>query len=111
MLISQVFNPETGDIATFMEHCERAETTDNITRAKFYSSDEDSDTERKKKRSKFKEREENSKKRHKKHFSIYYSLCGENKRHTTRKCKVLKSRTKDRDKPKYSTNYYERKSR
>ena len=55
MLISQGFNPETGDLDTFVEHCKRAETTDNIAGAKFAASDEDSDTKRKKKRPKFKE--------------------------------------------------------
>ena len=30
MMISQGFNPETADLETFVEHCERAETTDNI---------------------------------------------------------------------------------
>ena len=42
MMISQGFNPETGDIATFVEHYERAETADNIAMAKFSASDEDS---------------------------------------------------------------------
>ena len=50
MLISQDFNLETGYLETSVEHCERAETTDNIAGAKFYASDEDSDTKRKKKR-------------------------------------------------------------
>ena len=67
MLISQGFNPETGDLVTFVEHCKQAETTDNISGAKFAASDEDSDTKRKKNRSKFKERDKNGKKRHKKH--------------------------------------------
>ena len=58
MLISQGFNPETGDMATFLEHCEQAKNTDNIVVAKFSASDKDSDTNRKKKRSKFKEPEE-----------------------------------------------------
>ena len=49
MLISQRFNPETRYLETFVEHCARAETTDNIAEAKFASSDEDSDTKRKKK--------------------------------------------------------------
>ena len=31
ILISQVFNPETADLETFVEHCKRAETTDDIT--------------------------------------------------------------------------------
>ena len=44
VLISQVFNPETRDLETFVEHCERAETMDNISGEKFYASDKDSDT-------------------------------------------------------------------
>ena len=63
MLIPQVFNPETGYLATFVEHCERAENTDNIATAKFFASDEESDTNKNKKRSnKFKNREDNGKK-------------------------------------------------
>ena len=54
MIISQGFNSETGYLETFGEHCERAETTNNISGAKFAASDEDSDTKRKKKSSKFK---------------------------------------------------------
>ena len=38
MLISQGFNPETGDLETFIEHCERADTTEDIAMAKFSSS-------------------------------------------------------------------------
>ena len=75
---------------------------DNIAGAKFAASDKDSDTKRKKKRPKFKEQDEHGKKRHKKQYFLYCSLCGENKSHTTRECKVLKSRTKDIDKPNYS---------
>ena len=48
MLISQGFNPETADLETFVEHCERAETTDDIARAKFNASDEDSEPRKKK---------------------------------------------------------------
>ena len=44
MLISQGFNPETGYMATFVEHCERAEITDNISGDKFSASDEESNT-------------------------------------------------------------------
>ena len=39
MLISQGFSSETGDLETFVEHCKRAETTDNIAGAKFSDSD------------------------------------------------------------------------
>ena len=47
-----------------MEHCEQAETKDNIAGAKFSASDEDSDTKRNKNRPKLKERDEHGKKRH-----------------------------------------------
>ena len=49
ILISQGFNPETVDLATFVEHCKHAETTDNIALAKFSASDEDSYTKKNKK--------------------------------------------------------------
>ena len=97
----QRYNPETWYLATLVEHIERAETTDNITVAKFSASDEDSDTKRQKKRPKFKEREENGKKLNKKNSSLYWSLHGENKIHASREWKVLKARDKDKD----STNY------
>ena len=51
MLISQGFNPETANFETFVEHCERAETTDDIAGANVAASDEDSEP-RKKKRTK-----------------------------------------------------------
>ena len=41
MLISQGFDPETADLETFVEHCERTETTDDIAGARFAGSDED----------------------------------------------------------------------
>ena len=68
MLTSQGFNPETGDLDTFVEHCKQAGTTDNIAKAKFAASDEESDTKRKKNRPKFKEKDEHGNKRHKKTF-------------------------------------------
>ena len=102
MLISQGFNLETGDLATFVEHWKLAETTYNIYVAKCSASDKDSDTKRHKKRSnKFKEREDNGKKHCKKNSSLYCSLHDENKSHTYRECKVLKSKAKDKDNPKY----------
>ena len=52
MLVSQCFNPETGGLETFVEHCEPAETTDNIAGTNFAAPDEDSDTKRKKKHQK-----------------------------------------------------------
>ena len=66
MLISQGFNPKKVDLATFVEHCEQDNTTDNIAVAKFSASDKYSDTKINKKRSKFTEREKNGKKLHKK---------------------------------------------
>ena len=66
MLILQGFNPETGDLATFVKHCERAKTMQDIAVAKFSASVEDSETKRDKKRSRFNEHEENCKKRLKK---------------------------------------------
>ena len=48
MLINQGFNPETATLETFVEHCERAETTDDIAGAKFAASNEDSEPRRKK---------------------------------------------------------------
>ena len=54
MLIVQGFNPESADLETFVEHCERAETPDNISKAKFSALDEDSEP-RKKKRVKSKD--------------------------------------------------------
>ena len=44
MVISQGFNPETGDHETFVEHCEQADSTDKISMAKFSASYEDINT-------------------------------------------------------------------
>ena len=71
MLIYQGFNPETGYLETFVEHCEQAETTDNISGAKFAASDEDSETKKKKQRLKFKGKAEHVKKRQKQHSKLY----------------------------------------
>ena len=109
MLIYQGFDPETVDLEIFMELCERSESTDNISGAKFAASDAESDTKLNKKRPNFKERQEHGKKRHDKQYLLYCSLHDENKSHTTRECKVLKAKTKD--KPNYYTDYYKRKSR
>ena len=96
MLILKGFNPDTGDLSTFVEHCKWVKTTDNISVAKFSASGKDSDTERHKKRSKFKEREDNGKKWHKKNSSLYWYLHGENKSHISRECKVLKAMAEDK---------------
>ena len=48
MLINQGFNSETATLETFVDHCERAETTNDIAGAKFAASDEDSEPSSKK---------------------------------------------------------------
>ena len=106
MLISQVFNPETANLETFVEHCERAETTDDISRAKFAASNEDSKL-RKKKRNKSKDN--HFKKRKKRSTKMYFSLHGDNTSHTSRECNVLKS--KGKEKPKFSKNDFKKNSR
>ena len=68
MLISQGFDPETGDLETFVEHFECTETTDDISGAKFSASDEDSDA-RKKKR--LKSKDEHGNKLQKQHSKLY----------------------------------------
>ena len=78
ILISQGFIPQTIYLETFVDHCERAETTDSIAMARFSVSDKDSDTKREKKRPRFKEQDEHGKKRHKTHYLLYCSLYGEN---------------------------------
>ena len=91
MLITQGFNPETADIETFVEHCKRAETTDNISGAKFAASDEDSEPRRKKR---LKSKDKHGKKRQKRSSKLYFSLYGENTSHTSRECNVLKAKGK-----------------
>ena len=98
MLISQGFNPETGDLETFVEHYKRAETTDNIAGAKFSASDEDSDTKMKKKRLKPKGQDWHGKKIQKQNSKLYCYLHGENTSHTTRECNVLKAKVKEKPK-------------
>ena len=97
MLIYQGFNPETANLETFVEHCERAETTDDIAGAKFTASDEDSEP-RKKKRTKSKD--EHGKKRKMHSTKMYCSIHGDNTSHKSRECNVLKS--KGKEKPKLS---------
>ena len=65
MLISQGFNPETGDMEIFGKNCKRDKTTNRIAVAKFSASNKESDTKRQKNPSKFKEREESDKKHRK----------------------------------------------
>ena len=89
-----------------MEHCERADTTDDITGAKFAASDEDSEP-RKKKR--LKSKDKHGKKRQKRSSKLYCSLHGENTSHTSRECNVLNS--KGKEKPKFSKKDFKKKSR
>ena len=100
MLIYQGFNPETADLETFVEHCKRAETTDNIAGVKFAASDQDSDPKRKKR---LKSKDKHGKKRQKHHSKLYCCLSGENTSHITRECYVLKE--KGKEKPKFSKKY------
>ena len=80
---------------------------DNIAVAKFSASDRESDTQRHKNCSKkFKEHEKNGKKYRKKKSSLYCSLHGENKSHTSGEFKVLNIRAKDKENPKYGKNHY-----
>ena len=92
MIISQGSNPENGYLETFVEHCEWAETTENIARAKFSASDEGNETNRKKKCLKFKEQDEHGKKFQKNNSKLYCSLHGGNTNYITRECKVLKAK-------------------
>ena len=71
MLIAEGFNNESADLKTFVEHCKRTETTDDIVKAKFPASDEDSEP-RKKKRTKSKD--DHGKKRKKLSTKMYCSL-------------------------------------
>ena len=106
MLISQGFNPETSSLATFVEHCERAETTDAIASAKFVASDEENNP-RSKTRSKSKS--DRGKKRPKRSTKKYCSHHGENTSHTTKKCDLLKDKGQAR--PKFSKKYFKKKSK
>ena len=106
MLIAQGFNPESADLETFVEHCECAETTDDIAAAKFTASGEDSDP-RKKKR--LKSKDEHGKKRQRRVSKLYLSLHVEHTSHASRECKVLKS--KGKEKPKFSKKDFKKKSR
>ena len=89
-----------------MEHCKRAETTDDISGAKFAASNEDSEL-RKKKR--VKSKDEHGKKRQKRSTKLYCSLHGENTSHTSRECNIMKS--KGKEKPKFSKKDFKKKSR
>ena len=68
MLISQGFNPETANLETFVEHCERAETTDDISGERFAAYDEDSEPKKKKRT---KANDDHGKKRKKCYTKMY----------------------------------------
>ena len=106
MLINQDFNPETATLETFVKHCERAETTDDIAGAKFAASNEDSKP-RKKKRTKTKN--DHGKKRIKRSTKMHCSLHGDNSSHNSKDCNVLNS--KGSNKPKFSKKDFKKKSR
>ena len=106
MLISQGFNPESAGLETFVEYCERAETTDDIAGANVAASDENSEP-RKIKR--VKSKDEHGKKCQKRSTKLYCSPHGENTSHTSRECNVLNS--KGKEKPKFSKKDFKKKSR
>ena len=81
ILISQGFNPETSSLTTFVEHCERAETTNAIASAKFVASDEKNEPKTKKRS---KSKSDRGKKRPKRSSKKYCSHHGENTSHTTK---------------------------
>ena len=106
MLINQGFNPETSTLETFVENCERAETTDDIAGAKFAASDKDSEPRRKKR---IKTNSDSGKKRIKRSTKIYCSLHGKNTSHNSKDYNTLKS--KGKAKPKFSKKDFKKKAR
>ena len=106
MLINQGFNPETSTLETFVKHCKRAETTNDIAGAKFAASDEDSEP-RSKKRSKSKS--DRGKKRIKRSIKMYCSLHGDNTSNNSKDCITLKYKVKA--KPKFSKKEFKKKAR
>ena len=91
MLINQGYNPETATLETFVEHCARAETTDDIAGAKFAASKEDREP-RNKKRTKTKN--DRGKKCIQRSTKMYCSLHGDNSSHNSKDCNILKSKGK-----------------
>ena len=105
MLINQGFNLETSALETFVENCERAETTDDIAGAKFAASDEESEPRRKKRKTK----SDRGKKSIKRSNKMYCSLHGDNTKHNSKDCNTLKA--KGKAKPKFSKNDLKKKAR
>ena len=106
MLISQGFNPETANLETFVEQCKHAETTHDISGAKFAASDEDREP---RKKNHTKSEDDHGKKRKKCYTKMYCSLHGDNTSHTSRECNVLKS--KGKEKPKFLKRDFKKKAR
>ena len=106
MLINQGYNPETSTLAPSVEHCERAETIDDIAGAKFAASDEESEPNRKKRT---KTKSDRGKKRIKSSIKMYCSLHGENTSHNSKDCYTLKA--KGKAKPKFSMKDFKKRSK
>ena len=106
MLINHSFNPETSTLETFVEHCERKETTDDIAGAKLAASDEESEPRRKKRT---KTRSDRGKKRIKRSTKMYCSLHGDNTSHNSKDCNTLKY--KGKSKPKFSKKDFKKRAR
>ena len=101
MMILQSSNPETGYLATLVENWKRADTTDNISMAKYSASEKYSNKNKNKKRSKKTNECADSGKKRRKNSSIYCSLHEENNSHISREWKVLTARAADKDNSKY----------
>ena len=106
MLINKGFNPETSTLDTFVEHCERAETIDDISGAKFAASDEESEPSRKKRT---KTKSDGGNKGIKRYTKMYCSLHGENTSHNSKDCNTLKA--KGKAKTKLSKKDFKKKAR
>ena len=106
IMIYQGFNTDSADLETFLKHCERADTTDDIAGAKFSASDEDSELRNKKR---VKSKDDHGKKCQKRSSKMYCSLHGDNTSHTSRECNVLKE--KGKEKPRFSKKDFKKKSR
>ena len=105
MLINQGFNPEASTLATFVKHCERVETTDDIAGAKFAASDEESEPRRKNRKTK----SYRVKKRIKRSTMLYCSIHGENTSHNSKDWNTLKA--KGKAKLKFSKKDFKKKAR
>ena len=107
-MIPQGFNPEMGDLATFVEHCKNSEDTDNIAMAKVSALDEDIDTTKNSKCSKKTKGRKDSGKKRRKNYSLYCSLHWEKNSHTSSECKALKARAAEKYKSKYENKDYKK---